>query len=346
MNADDLTALNEQIAAMARAGLPLDQGLQELAQEMGRGRLRAATETLASDLRAGHSLPDALARQSGRIPPYYANLVTAGIQTGRLPEVLTTVALYARTIAATRSIILESLIYPLVVLVLGLSLFTALALLIVPQFDRIFQDFGLRLPWVTEVLFFIGRNPLELIVLPIVVFVALILCLRAWVRSTARGKRTWARVVYLIPLVGPVIRAARLAAFCDLLAMLVEYNMPLPKAVHLAGAASSDPLMASRAVEIEDRLTQGLPLGDAFRGQGLVPEWVAWLAAAGERRGDLAESLRAIGTVYRRQVESRSVILRTVLPPMVVIATAGFLVGFFAISLMLPLIKLLEGLSK
>ena len=346
MTADELIALNDQIAAMARAGLPLDQGLQELAQEMGRGQLRHVTEAIASDLREGISLPEALARQSGRVPPYYANLVTAGIQTGKLPEVLTTLTVYARTISSTRAMVFDSLIYPGVVLILGLALFSALAFFILPGFDKIFQEFGLTLPIVTQFVLFFGRYPVEAVVLP-AAGLAVVAAL-SWmaVRFTAKGKRVFARLIYFVPLVGTVIRAARLAAFCDLLGMLIEYELPLPMAVRLAGAASSDPIMAARAVEIEERLKQGLPLADAFRGQGLVPEWVAWLASSGEQRGDLAAALTSIGTIYRRQVESRSIILRTVLPPFVVIITAGLLVGFFAIALFLPLIKLMEGLSK
>src|ERR1700733_12823042 len=103
MNPDDLIALNEQIAGMARAGLPLDQGLASLARDMNRGRLRTVTETLVHDLRGGATLPDALNRQRGQVPDYYANLVSAGVHTGRLPEVLTTLTSYARAVAATRS---------------------------------------------------------------------------------------------------------------------------------------------------------------------------------------------------------------------------------------------------
>lgn len=346
MTADELSALNDQIAAMARAGLPLDQGLQELAQEMGRGQLRDVTAALARDLQQGISLPDALARQPGRVPPYYANLVMAGIQTGRLPEVLRTLTVYARAISATRSMVIDSLIYPATVLILGMVLFSTIALVILPHFDKIFQEFGLALPLMTKFVLFFGRYPIEGLVVPAVLFAVLVAFVWAAVRFTSRGKRVFAHVIYFVPLVGTVIRAARLAAFCDLLAMLIEYELPLPMAVRLAGAASSDPIMAARAVEIEGRLNQGMPLADAFRGQGLVPEWVAWLASSGEKRGDLAAALYSISTIYRRQVDSRSIILRTVLPPFVVIVTAGLLVGFFAIALLLPMIKLMKGLTK
>src|SRR4051812_6396186 len=112
MTADELIALNEQIAGMARAGLPLDQGLAGLAREMGRGRLRRVTAAIAADLAAGTPLADAVARRRGDMPPYYAHLVTAGVRTGRLPDVLATLTGYARTVAATRSIVVESLFYP------------------------------------------------------------------------------------------------------------------------------------------------------------------------------------------------------------------------------------------
>ncbi|OWK47000.1 type II secretion system F family protein [Fimbriiglobus ruber] len=344
MTADDLTALNEQIAAMARAGLPLDQGLRSLAREMGSSRLRSVTTALARDLSDGHPLPEALARQKGRIPPYYANLVTAGIQSGRLPEVLMTLTTYARSIAATRASVLEALFYPAVVLALGLALFLVLSLLIVPQFDQIFKDFGLQLPGLTQMVMAFGRHPVEVAIAAASVLGSLVVL---WVvgRTTHLGQ-TWMQLIYYVPLVGTLIRAARLAAFADLLGMLVEYGVPLPAAFRLAGAASSDPGMAARTARVEELLSQGSSLADAFRGRGLVPEWVAWLAAAGETRGGLAPALREIATIYRRQVETRAVVLRTVLPPLVVVATAGVLTGVFAVALMLPMIKLLEGLSK
>src|SRR5207247_9602155 len=103
MNPDDLIALNEEIAGMARAGLPLDQGLAALAREMGKGRLQQVTAALAKDLQAGQTLPEALNRQSGRVPPFYAGLVAAGIRTGRISEVLATLTTYARSVVNQRT---------------------------------------------------------------------------------------------------------------------------------------------------------------------------------------------------------------------------------------------------
>src|SRR5437870_8667292 len=88
LSANDLITLNEEIAGMARAGLPLDQGLAALAREMTRGRLKQATVEIAGELKAGRTLPEALANQGSRVPPFYAGLVEAGIRSGRLGEVM------------------------------------------------------------------------------------------------------------------------------------------------------------------------------------------------------------------------------------------------------------------
>src|SRR5436190_560247 len=123
MTTEDLITLNEEIAGMARAGLPLDQGLAALAREMGKGRLQAVTARLAADLSAGHTLPQAIERQANRVPPYYASLVAAGIRSGRVSEVLSTLTTYARSMADLRSTVVSAVIYPAVVLVFAFTLF-------------------------------------------------------------------------------------------------------------------------------------------------------------------------------------------------------------------------------
>lgn len=346
MNADDLIALNEEIAGMARAGLPLDQGLAALAREMGGSKLQQVTAALAADLRAGHTLPEALERQSGQVPPFYAGLVTAGVRSGRIGEVLATLTAYARSLANMRTIVVDALFYPAIVLTFAVVLFGLLSFFILPQFDKLFQEFGMQLPLLTTLVLSVGRQPLTLVFIPLgVIFLGLIVA-RLCFRFTERGRRTWAKFVYALPIFGTLIRSARLAAFTDLLAILVEHEVPLPEAFRLAGEASSDPVMASAARQVHQDLSQGQPLGEVLRGRGLVPEWVCWMTGLGEKRGTLGPALHQVADTYRRQVEMRAALLRSVLPPFMVIATAGLFVTFFVLVLMLPMHRLLDGLSK
>jgi type II secretory pathway component PulF len=346
MNTEDLIALNEEIAGMARAGLPLDQGLAAMAKEMGRGRLQQVTAAIAEDLRAGTPLPDALERQAGRVPAFYGGLVAAGIRTGRIAEVLATLTMYARAIRHMRTIIVDALFYPAVVLVFGIALFAVLCVFILPQFDDIYRQFSLNLPAVSAVALKLGQHPRELVVYPIAGLIAILVLANLSMRFTERGRYRWAEIVYATPLLGTFIRSARLAAFTDLLAILVDYAIPLPEAFGLAGAASSDPVMAVEARNIQQELSQGKPLGQVLRGRGLVPEWVSWMTGLGEQRGTLGKTLHQVAEMYRRDVTMRAAVLKSVLPPFFIICIAGVFVALFVFTGILPMLGLLEGLSK
>lgn len=345
LSADDLITLNEEIAGMAKAGLPLDQGLAALARDMGRGRLRDVTAQLAVDLRAGHSLSDAIARQDGRVPPYYAALLKAGVRSGRLGDVLGTLTLYARAAADFRADVLSAMIYPTIVFVLGIGLIVFAGMFVLPTYERIYADFKMKLPLVTELLFYVGRHAFEFLLLPPVVLLVVLSAVRWWLNSTPRGRVLWARFIYSIPGFGSMVRVARLSTFAELLGILVDQKIPLPEALRLAAETSPDPLLHEGALQIESDLRQGVPFGIALREQRLVPELVVWLIGFGEKQGSLGASLRQVGQMYRRQAEVRAAFLRTIVPPLFIILIAGTIGSLFVFGLIGPLFELLDGLS-
>jgi type II secretory pathway component PulF len=353
MSPEDLITLNEEIAGMARAGLPLDQGLAALAREMAAGRLRDVTAALADDLRAGRTLPEALERQGGRVPPFYGALVAAGVRSGRVVEVLATLTAYARRMADLRATAFGALFYPAVVLAFALILFGFLSFFVIPQFQAIFHDFGMSLPAVTQWTFAVADRPLEFFVVPLSVLVGGFFLARLVLRRTDRGRHLWARFVYAVPVIGTLIRASRLAAFAELLAILVDHALPLPEALLLAGQASSDPLLADESRQMQHDLSQGLPLAEVLRGRRdrpwgarAFPELITWMTGLGEQRGALGPALHQVADVYRRQADLRAAVLRNVLPPFLIVVSGGAIVTLFVVSIMLPMTKLLEGLTK
>ena len=346
MKPEDLVILNEQIAGMARAGLPLDQGLSVLAKAMGRGRLRKVTDALAADLRAGHTLPEALARQRANIPTFYSGLVAAGARTGRMGDVLSILTVYARSLANLRAIIVDALLYPALVMIFALVLFGLMCKFLIPRFEAIYHDYGLRLPARTLLVMRLAQHPWQALVLPAVIILVLCIVANLAIGYRRGGHYRWPVFIYSIPIVGTLVHAARLASFTELLAILIDFDTPLPEAFLLAGQACSEPIMAAAARQVHDDLELGRPLGEVLGGRGLVPEWVAWLTAHGEQHASLGSALHQIAGMYRQQVEMRASLLRSVLPPFLIIGTAGLFVGFFSASMMVPMVKLIEGLSK
>ena len=258
---------------------------------------------------------------------------------------LATLTLYARSIADFKDAVSSALLYPAMVLLLGIGLIIFVGMAIMPQFIDIFREFRLRLPLLTQALVFVGEHPVQILVLPLIVMVVVFLGARWALRAGANGRVLWARFIYAIPMFGTLIRSARLAAFTDLLAILVDESVPLPEGLRLAAAASSDPLLTDGAERIEHDLREGMPLGQALRQRGLMPDLVVWMIGLGEKQGTLGTSLHQVAQLYRRQTELRAALLRTVLPPLLIVCLAAILGGLFIFGLMTPLVGLLEGLS-
>jgi type II secretory pathway component PulF len=245
-----------------------------------------------------------------------------------------------------RAIVVDAIFYPAVVLGFGFILFGFLCFFVLPRFEEIFKDFGVRLPAITNLALALSQHPLQRVVIPVLAVVLGLIVVRQVLHRTAWGRRLWARWIYAIPIAGTLTRSARLAAFTDLLAILIDHELPLPEAFRLAGEASSDPIMANAARQVHQDLSQGMPLGEVLRGRSLVPEWVSWMAGLGERRGTLGTTLHQVAEMYRRQVDIRAALLRSVLAPFLIVCTAGLFAVLFIMAIMLPISRLLEALSK
>lgn len=348
LSLEDFNLLNEEIAGMAQAGLPLDQGLAALAREMGQGKLRRVTAAIAADLQAGQTLPQALERQSGALPAFYAHLMAAGIRAGKLGDALTTLTVYSRAMADLRAMIFGAFLYPMIVLAISSLLLIGLIIFLVPMFDEIFKGFRMKLPAVTEMMMHVSRHPVYYFLLPAITLALVFVSLRIYLAYSPKGQERWARLQNGIPLLGMLIRSARMAAFTDLLGILVDNGLPLPEAFRLAGDASRDPLLASGARHVEEELTRGTSLGRALSGSSRVPvlpEVIGWMIGQGQKTNTLGATLHRLADMYRRQAERRAILLRNILPSFLIVLVAVTIGGLFVIAMLMPMIGLLDSLS-
>ena len=108
---DDLILLNREIAALVKAGVPLELGLRGLAGSVGT-RLGQLSERLSKRLAMGQSLPDALAEEGPAVSPVYTAVMEAGLASGRLPEALESMAVSGQVLQETRRRVWLAILYP------------------------------------------------------------------------------------------------------------------------------------------------------------------------------------------------------------------------------------------
>jgi general secretion pathway protein F len=337
---EQLIALNDEIAALVRAGVPLSGGLDLVSRDLP-GRLGRLSAALAGRLEAGESLPQALAASPGVFSPVYAAVVEAGIASGRLPTALEELSTSLRRVAELRRMTASALVYPLLVLLIMYVLFLFSIVRLQPQVRSAYASFDVPESrwnvWLVE----LGQSAAAWGPwLPVAVAVPLAL---AWYwsgRSVARPGGLLSRLFGRAWPANQLRRCSGLAAFADLLALMLQHEVPLDRALRLAGEASGDAQLRVSARQLADASRRGAV--DSAGTPAGFPPLIGWLLASGNAQPALAASLRHTAEAYRRRAERLDDWLRLYLPIGLTLAIGGTVVVFYALSVFVPWYGLLD----
>lgn len=342
LSLEEFTFFNEQLAALTRAGLPLEAGLRQLAADVGSRRLKRLLLELAEDLAAGTPLAQALERQGRRFPAAYSGVVGAGLRTGDLGATLYGLTTHLRLRSGFRRTLLELLAYPLTVIVLTLLVASFVMRFVVPALAAIVEElaaeasgWGLRIPgWLT---FTLAEHwpAVEMVIAVLAVVLLLALLLLGRVGGGALREA----VVRRIPGYAQVYWSAVQARFVHASAIAAYTGTPVPELVAASGAASGSPALAAAARRLGDRLAQGADLAAAAAEEPDVPAlWTCAVAVAGPR-GDLAPALAELARAYEQRSQDWVSIVRAVLGPLLFLLLAlvlgALIVGLFGCFAML-----------
>jgi type II secretory pathway component PulF len=339
LSAEASAELAAGVAELARAGLPLGDGLRALAAETSGRSLREVLLDLAERIDAGVELGAAFEAQGRRLPAYLRGLVAAGLRTGRLAETLEEYVDLRRGRAELRYRLWQSLAYPLVLLV-GLALLALVArYLIVEYFMKLFSDFRTALPDLTIFVFKVsGPVAWGLVVLTVLVGVA------PFLLSIPPLMRWLWPVFYKIPMLGPMARWSHIAEFSRLTAVLLEQQAPLPDALRLGAEGLSNSRLAWGCRQAADDVERGMTLAESFAYRGRFPTSIVPIVDWGQRNAALPDALRAAGEMFEGRLQSQGSLLEAVLLPLMLMFI-GTAAGLFVIAMCMPLIKLITDLS-
>ena len=342
---DELLALNAEIAALVRAGIPLERGLIVAGRDL-KGRLERVAAALAQRLNRGESLHDALARESAAIPPLYRAVVEAGARSGQLPIALEGMARYVRGYSEARSAIGVALWYPLLVLSLAYALFVGLVWKGVPRFIEAFELLGLEVTGPLQTLSQIGEmTPYWWPIGPILLALLAI----SWVRSgtAARfqsGSWSWLRI---FPWMRSILANYETANFAELLALLLEHRVPYPAALNLAAESTGDRRLIGRVGQMAAAVERGESPATALEAidrRTFLP-MLRWVLATGQEQGSTVGALKNLADVYRKRAQYQTERVSVLLPTVLMIAIGASATLTYALALFLPLTSMLRELT-
>ncbi len=335
----ELTQLSRHLATLFQAGIPLLHGLDIMAEGSKNPLLITLLRTIKRDISAGHSLAEALRKHPRYFDTLYCNLVAVGEVSGRLDTLLEQLATFQEKRALLRARMKKAMIYPLLVLLVGLGVSSLLLLQVVPQFEVLFAGMGAELPTFTLMVIDLADWLSGHIVMLTIMLVLAAVAVQQLFRRSLVFHLWVLRLGHRLPVVGNLLRHAALARFARTLCTCFVAGIPLAEALGPVARASGDALYERAIRRLRADLNNGLSLSAAMRASPLFPNLCVQMCGIGETSGTLDDMLERIASHHEQAIDQLIENLTSLLEPVIVLIL-GLLVGSLVIAMYLPIFQL------
>ncbi len=335
----DIAVFARQMATMMKAGVPLVQAFDIVADGLENPNLKKLVLTIRDSVAAGGGFAPSLREHPKYFDDLFCNLVDAGEQAGALETMLDRIATYKEKTERLKAKIKKALSYPIAVVVVAIIVTGILLVKVVPQFADTFSSFGASLPAFT--LFVLGLSELAQAYW---LFILFGIAGSVFIfKEAARRSKAFAylidKYILKIPIVGQIIYLSVMARFARTLSTTFAAGVPLIEALNSVAGAAGNKIYADAIIKVREDVSTGIQLNTALKTRMIFPTLLIQMAAIGEESGALDAMLDKVATYYEEAVDNTVDSLTSLLEPMIM-SILGILVGGLMIAMYLPIFQL------
>lgn len=335
----DIAIFTRQMATMMKAGVPLVQSFDIVAEGLDNEKMRALVTAIKNEVAAGGGFAASLAKHPKYFDELFCSLVASGESSGTLEVMLDRIATYKEKTEALKAKIKKAMTYPIAVVIVAIIVTGILLVKVVPQFAETFQSFGADLPGFTLFVLGLSNFAQDWWFIFLIGFIA-----AGWgyTQALQRSKAFRDRVDALslrIPVVGGIVHDSVIARFSRTLSTTFAAGVPLVEALESTAGAAGNAVYATAIRQIRDDVTSGTSLYQSIRSTGLFPSMLLQMTSIGEESGSLDEMLGKVADQYEAQVDNAVDSLSSLMEP-IIMSVLGVLVGGLMIAMYLPIFML------
>jgi type IV pilus assembly protein PilC len=340
----ELATFTTQMANLLKSGMPLTVALNSMTHLESRGIPAGVSRELKQEVSEGKGLSDAMAKQPRIFSDLYVNMVRAGEQSGSLVEVLRRMADHFQQFAEVQAKFTSALIYPAMVICVGLGIVAFFMFFMMPRFMEIFNGFGVELPLPTRMLMGFSTFLINFWwLLGLIIIVAVILFMRF--KTSPAGARKLDEWKMKAPIVGKVVKLNLFGQFARTLGTLLQNGVPVLTALKITEQVLSNHLIKEAIAKTREAVTDGKTLAQPLAQSKIFPQLMVDLVRIGEETGDVPGALNNLADTYEGELQIGLRVMTQLIEPLLIIIMA-ILVGFLLISILLPLFRLISQIHS
>lgn len=334
----DLALVTRQLATMLRAGTPLDESLQAVAEQTEAEKVKRVIMGVRAKVLEGHTLANSIGSFPNAFPDIYRSSVGAGETAGHLDNVLEHLAEYTEKQHDIKQKVKMAMMYPAFLVVVCIGIVVFLMVSIVPKLVSIFDGMQQDLPALTTMLIsmsnFVQKYGFYLFGAFVVIFILLRLLFRQ--PGPKRQLHAW---FLKLPLFGRFVRSSNTALFASTLSMMASSGVPILTALSTAASVMTNVPMREAVEAATVRVREGASIGKSLAISKLFPPMTMHLIKIGEASGELEDMLGRAAENQERELEGMRGALTSLLGPVMILIMGGIVVTI-VLAILIPIMNL------
>ena len=337
---EELIDFAKSMSVMLRAGIPVIDILEDLAEITTNRRLKGALLQIAQKVREGLSLSEAFAQHPSVFPEVFHRVIRIGEETGSLDVAFKDVAEHLERVHELKNNIKRALMYPSFVFVATFGALIFWLVYVLPKIVSVFTSMGLKLPAITLAVIdlsnFMKRYGIHCLAL-LVLLLAVVWVLR---KKSERVAYAWDWLVLRIPIVKAVVTNFQYAYVADFMRLLIGAGSNIDRVLELVAKGVGNRVFKRALERVRESVIMGRALSASFMETGLFPRLFIRMLRSGEESGTLEEQLRFAADVYYGKLEDITAKMGKMLEPVVLMVVGGMF-ALMMISLLSPIYDLI-----
>ena len=334
----DILNFTNQLAVMVRAGISLQDSLEGIAEQCGNQKFKLVITDIKNRIESGQSFSQALAEHPQVFTNLYINTVAAAEASGSLSGMLQKLAEYLDSEAETRSQVKSAMVYPCIIAVMAVTVTVFLLCFVLPRFTAIFAGKQHLLPKPTKVLM-ASSAFLRSYWFFIVPAIGALFWGFWYFIGTPTGRLWWDKTKLTVPLIRTLCRSLYITRSLHTMGVLIRAGVPILNTISITAQISGNVLYKAMWLGVYEEVRQGKKIASSLSQYSLMPSSVVQMIRSGEDSGNMGDVLRDVSSYYARELKTVIKTVTSMIEP-IMIVMMGVLVGFIAMSIILPIFKM------
>jgi len=339
----EIVIFSRQLALLLESGTDIVTSLDLLQDQITNQTLRKIVADVASDIRGGSALSNALDKHPQAFSTMYSQAIAAGEQGGNLEVVLRQMADYMERVVVTEKRIKSALTYPIIVIVVAIVVILAMVLFVFPTFVSFYSQLGAQMPLPARILIglvdLLKHYGLYLLLAVLIAAGAIYIYIR-----TAAGKYRWHKMMLSLPVIGRIVHLSELSRCCRTMSLLIRVGLPLPEVLAVTARSITNKAINLGLKEVEQDLIKGEGLAQPMAKRELFLPLMTQMVKVGEETGNLENTLNTVSESFEAEADDKTNSAVGLIQPVVTIIL-GLVVGFIVLAMFSALYSVYNQLN-